>query len=376
MMRQSFEDLWCDWKGRILLINIANQLLAGVVASEDLRPLFNAVKSRPADFGARDTVMDPGFPVNASDEERNDALHFISTMILAGEDRRLHLRVTSMMQIMQQVSFEDLDGDMHDQIIDELRRGLEPSRTSSDEDNRQVSLTEFQNNLFPEPDSQAIRKDLGLPNAFHGWSFRRAILRRKGIGPKSPSNDPVFIAPLNVSAGVDLLFENAKTSIARADLFRDRLGLDHLGARYVSPSGGGGASHVVLGFILVREDQFQHGPPKRPTPFDDTSKARFRATHGHYPGRVTQTGRTADLGKIAKSGSIDGISEVVVRNQTLRDGEVVIGYLGEVRDPRKDAFSKISTESLRDQSFIKACMGEWTKDDVINTVVSACPKNL
>ena len=375
-MKQRFEELWDDWKGRILLINIANQLLSGVMTAEDLRPLFNAVRSRPADFSARETLMGPGFPVGDPRDERNDALHFISRMTLDDKASRLHLRVTSMMQIMSQVSFENLDADLHDHILGSLSRGLEPSRTQDAENIRLESLGNFKNSLFVDSESRVLRNDLGLSNAFEGWLFRRAALKRAGIGPRSPSNDPVFIAPLTGSGGVEALFEQAKLSIARADFFRDRLGLDHLGSRYVSPRVSGGASHVILGFILVREDQFQRGQPMRPTPFDDTSQVRFRAAHGSYPGNVAKTGRTADLGKIAGSGNIDGISEVVVRNQSLRDGEVVIGYLGEVKDPRQDAYLKTAPECSRDQSFINACMGEWTKDEIVNTVVNACPKTL
>lgn len=377
-MRTSFEALWADWKGQILLCNIANQVISGIIDPSDLRPLYRAARDRKSDFITRNALMDAGFPVTGpAGSGRNDGLHFISTKGPNSDSLRLYLRVQRMTQILSCVSFDDLDGDDHDGIVSKANDCTVPARTPQEEALRQEALKNVQAGLFDANVSAKIASEWGLSSAFAGWQLRRANLRRNGVGPRNSSDDPVFMAPIAVTDGIEDLFRHAKTSITPADIFRDRLGLDHLSSPFISPKVSRPPSHAILGFILVREHQFQTGTPKRPSPFDDTSHARFRAVHGPFSGRVTSTGRTADLASISVGGSIVGVPEVVAKNRTLIDGNVLIGYIGEIKDPRKDAYiDRVATANTLDQTFMNACMGSWVKDDIITALIDACPEVL
>jgi len=205
--------------------------------------------------------------------------------------------------------------------------------------------------LYPE------LAELGPVECNFGKRSLRFVDRAKG--------EPVFVAPVTGPRGsVVPIFGSASPGEA-ADRFRDGLGLDHLDRFY-------GDTRTVLGGILLRKVQVVGSTFHRPTPFDQTSRARFRAVHGKYGERLGSMGRSADLSLGGGASTGEGCAEIVAKDGhfSTEDSEVLIFYFGAVKNPRRDAYRAGKWED-GDDAFVGGCLGGGRRLRALARIVHA-----
>ena len=161
----------------------------------------------------------------------------------------------------------------------------------------------------------------------------------------------MFVAPVTGPRGTVVPMFGSASPGEAADRCRDGLGLDHFDRFF-------GDTRTVLGGILLRKAQVVGSTFHRPTPFDQTSKARFRAVHGKYGERRGSMGRSADLSLGGGASTGKGCAEVVAKDGHFspEDSEVLIFYFGAVKNPRRDAY-RAGQWGHEGNAFVEGCLG-------------------
>ena len=372
-MKSVLEELWKDWTGRLFLINLANHLECGILTRDKLRPFYETAKSRPKRFESRYILFSEDFPgASAAAHGHSSTLHMHSHVGPSVDENRIHFRVAPLGQILSSVRFAESEPKaLKNDLRTFLSASTKVSATSAEEVIRERQLV-LLNQIFR--DRCGVGADLSdwpLPNALSESPLRRARLNGNGLALRNGTEEPVFAAPLTQSAELLDPARSLTKGHTQADAVRDALGLDHYDRVYMPK--GGNPGHVVLGFFVFREKSLKTAPPLRPTPFDITSPGRFRASFGDFCGKTCSTGRTADLAKISAGSDPTGYSEVVFQNEAPANGsdDVLIGLLGEVRNPRSDAFIFGAAETVLDTKYLAACAGPRGRDTIIDIIVSA-----
>lgn len=358
-MRQTLEKLWRDWRGQIFLANLANQFANGTLDPKKVRGFFVAAKSRPEDFVSRNRLFDSGF--TPSD------ICFVNRMRPGAQPDRLFLRVAPMAMILDAVSFSGVDGAGDNEKAQERLHALAgtPVGQEAKADREENLLKYFLRGGAKNGDWFSSSN---LPPILDKFPLRLGTLGLSGIKLSAESADPVFVAPLELSGTALAGLSAASNSARPADYLRDLLGLDFLAHAWRG-------RRTVVGFILFRERQWQGTRIARPSPFDKTSEARFRAAFGDNRAALGSCGRTADLAKIGSAETIEGAAEVVLENKGLRAGDrsVIVGYLGQVADPRGDADTGSASANGRDLTFLQHIMGAHGKDEILTIILDNAP---
>jgi hypothetical protein len=369
-MKRNLELLWEEWEGRLLLINIANQLEARIIRRVDIDPFLKKAKKPGVDFSTRIRALMDEAP--GSGDFRESSLY--STARVGPDCRKGHvlLRIAPMQKILDSIELTGTDPAFLRERLARASEQLAVARqiAASIAEKNLVRNSEllFRRHLFADNLVGSNFSDWNLSDCLTNWPLVQGRLIRSGVALRTPSRDPVFFTPLGKNSAISQKFVDASLSAAPSDLLRDTLGLDHYGSSYRN-------ERVILGFYLVRRRQIKEGKALRPTPFDATSPGRFRACYGSFGGRIGKMGQTADLSRVGTLQSVGGAREVVCPNNELKTGneDVLIGYLGPIKDPRNDAYVQGRSATQNDLAFLDSCAGLWDKSKVIETILGKKP---
>ena len=344
------------------MVNLAGHIQSQVIGQRQLDQFIRRSARSDADFSSRSNALrsDPIGMMSVTVED----LHFASNAGPKNTDDLLLLRVAPMEFILNNVE------PIKTGVAEKKRFGRAKSvlRAMSDKKVGEKEIVEYERRfrafLFERAETTQIIESWSLGSSWHGQLLAKGQLRRQAVGFRKRDGRPIFFATVE---NCEKLFDNDCES-GLADALRDRLGLDHLG-KYFNDQ------RVILGWYCFRHRQYSASIPKRPTPFDNTSPARFKASYGEFGKARGSMGRTADLSKIElgdSRDSIDGLTEIVCPNEMLNtnDAEVLFGYLGPLNVPRNDNYVYSKSGSELDRLFIEKCLGAWDRDAVIATIIN------
>ncbi|PTV94108.1 hypothetical protein C8J27_1095 [Rhodobacter aestuarii] len=361
MIKSNLRKLWADGEGRLLLTNIANQLDNGVIGHKDIAPFLRRARHREADFSTRGSAL--AYTQRDLDRPGPPSGVLKGPLCTQIVDDTFVLRVTSFDLIIRSIFFLKND-ELHQNILTDLNTLLH--RDISDEDARHAD-----DGIKGYLNKYAM--DGGAPSR---WSLPPEVAALSPVacrfGERSirledkAKGKPVFVAPV-VKGGRTLvpLFQSLN-ACGIADDFRDRLGLDYLDRFYVD-------KRTVIGGILFRKSQIVGSTVHRPTPFDNTSPARFRGAYGAYGAGRGSMGRAADLA-LAGGGAATGpgCAELVAQDGHFapNDSEVLIFYFGPVKNPRNDHY-QAGHWGTEDDAFADGCLGRERRTRALARIVLA-----
>lgn len=359
-LKNKLLELWNEIEGRILLINLAGQTHSNVIGRKQLDHFLKRASRSDSDFSSRKSALksDPPGMMSFAIED----LHFASNVGPADAGEVLLLRVAPMGIILNNIQPEN--------DVNSKKRFGRAKATLRSMGNLKMSdakFMEFENRfltfLFEKEETAQIFVNWDLGTSWRPQLYANGHLRMQTIGFRKKDGRPVFFAPADRC--VDFLKTGNGVS-ASADTLRDKLGLDYLGKSYKD-------HRVILGWYCFRLKQLSDSTSKRPTPFDNTSRTRFKAVYGDFGKIRGSMGRTADLSKIGVDDSIEGPPEIVCPNEVLKldENEVFFGYLGSLNVPRNDTYNYTESGNELDHLFIENCLGAWDRDAVIDTVLGA-----
>lgn len=366
--RKNLEILWKEWEGRLLLINIANQLQAGVIAPDDLDSFLKKAAKEDVDFSTRARAL--GDESNQRDAFSQSNLHFVAKVSPEKEGEQLFLRIAPMHSILEMVELVGEDpisqAERRSNALSQLTILRKIPNLNEDGGGMEIAEELLHKYLFSKDQTSQVVESWKLPDNFAEWDLTLGRLNTSGVALRDANSEPVFFAPIANASAACGVFEEASNIESPADHFRDMLGLDHFGREYNN-------ERTILGFYLIRLKQIKKGKSFRPTPFDNTSPGRFRSCYGIFGGKRGNMGRTANLANLSSKSPVEGVAEVVCPNNSLYQAkkEILIGYLGPLEVPRGDAYVSGSNAKKQDKAFLKACMGGWHKADLIDEIVGA-----
>ncbi len=355
-------------EGRVLITNLANQVHAGILGRDKVKSFLEWAQHAKSDFSSREgalAVKSANAGPNRFDPAR---LYFLGNAPPFRRENLYLMRIVPLITILEKVSL--VAGD--DKKLQEIIAGLTtctmptPWADRDDEDLRQA-LAE---NSISADDFERVN----LPDGFRELPLLRCRTAEEncGLSESYPGAPKFFTFWHQDESHLNRPLAFDPNALNLADHFRDILGLDHLGRFY-------GKNRVALGFIIIPASQCPLKEQVRPTAFDETSWARFRACYGQHDGRPGSTGWTADLAKVSKAETnVEGAPEIIVPNDpfAVDAPEFLVGYLGILEAPRDDQYDREALDGLssadwsdRDQAFLGACMGEWDLAKVIEILV-------
>lgn len=359
-MQEALKALWDnDYRGQILLCNIANQLQNKTIMARDIKLFAMAAEQRSDTFRSRSEVM--GMPFPSASASSASKLYFKSHIRPKPDPNRLYARVMPLTLLLNQLA-----GSIRSPSV--LRTILAEGPTDD------IKVRERRQKVL----QRCLRREHQVANGtFETWSLPPQIQEVEWFSGEMTGNlsfgekgRPVFVAPIIEGGSLAGAFAGATSMDGLADVIRDTLGLDHLGKMWFDRKLRQ-RQPVLLALVLFREAQVRGYTIARPTAFDETSEARFRGAFGPPEKTPGPCGRTVDLARI---GSIpcEGASEVVVENGPfVGSRSVLFTVLGEVSDPRSDAYDPNANAQERDKIFVAHCSGPQTRDEVIEKIVVA-----
>lgn len=355
-LRSELEMLWDnDYRGRILLANFANQIERGILGDGVLERLRRTALTRPETFGSRDSLLGNRFPGRG---ETPVSKLFFETGIRPEVDKtKLYARVVALTPLLWNLK----NGSTASRVLKAaIKDG--PEDDANKRSRRYKALKALLRKQFPCNNNDL--KMLGMPPGAAQWEWFQAEFTGK-IGFRE-ADEPIFLTELTADGSFDQVFDRALNLPDPADLFRDVLGLDMLDRAH--PSAPTGSANPI-GVFIFTEEQLGSLKLARPSPFDATSKARFRAAYGDHKGSTGLCGRTANLAKIGTR-EIEGAPEVVVENKNLQGSKTVFfAFIGEPVIPRKDVYDETTGADPTDEMFLGHCLGKRDKDAVIDLLL-------
>lgn len=359
-MQEVLKALWDgDYRGQILLCNIANQLQNKTIMARDIELFARAAEQRSDTFRSRSEVM--GMPFPSASASSASKLYFKSHIRPKPDPNRLYARVMPLTLLLNQLA-----GSIRSPSV--LRTILAEGPT---DDNK---VRERRQRIL----QRSLRREHPIANGtLDTWSLPPEIKEVEWFSGEMTGNlsfgdkgRPVFVAPIIEGGSLAGAFAGASSMDGLADVIRDILGLDHFGKMWFDRKLRQ-RQPVLLALVLFREAQVRGYTIARPTAFDETSEARFRGAFGAPEKTPGPCGRTADLSRIG-SNPCEGASEVVVENGPfVGSRSVLFTVLGEVSDPRSDAYDPNANVQERDKIFVAHCSGPQTRDEVIEKIVVA-----
>lgn len=357
-MRSELELLWDnDYCGRVLLANLANQIEGGIINARVLERIRRASLKRPETFDSRERLLGDMFPGRG--DEPGSKLYFETEILPKHSKTKLYARVVALTPLFGALE----NGGTAERVLKAaIKDG--PEDDANKRRQRYKPLETLLKKRFPCDDH--ILKQVGMPPGASAWTWHQAEFTRK-IGLRD-DDAPVFLTELTAGGSFDNTFDRALKLADPADLFRDVLGLDMLDRAYPSnPSGGANP----IGVFVFTAEQIGSLKLTRPSPFDATSRARFRAAYGFHNGSTGLRGRTANLAKIGTT-EIEGVPEIVVQNEELQGSRTVFfALIGEPVIPRNDVYDETSEAAEIDDIFLAHCLGTRDKKAVIDLLVES-----
>ncbi|SDU49517.1 hypothetical protein [Stappia sp. ES.058] len=389
MAEKNLKELWDNiWEGRLLLVNIASQIESGVLDSgavSDFLGRLSGVKtgiSSSSDLGKFFNIPEAASVSGGSPTEPDLTMRGpLATDICSSFLIRIAplTKILSAVQLLSAAGEEDIG---HTNTVRKrLKTCLELPRLPSDHAEHRKDEEAFEraqrvlcNFLFPRNHDVLKISGWELPEPLRGRPLAAArVLEGIGVALSKKSMEPKFFAPMvkdcPICASMPTMSgstEGAPIEVAEngGQRVRDLLGLDWCGANYEK-------ERTILGFFIVPVDK-ENDEVRRPTPFDFTSRARFRARYGSRDGQVGRMGRTADLAAIEDpEKSLRGAREVVRRAELFSEypSTVLVGYLGSLSVGTEAYHEKVREMSDVDQAFVGRLQGSWSRDDVLNIIL-------
>ncbi|MGH1455120.1 MAG: hypothetical protein ACRBBV_18350 [Paracoccaceae bacterium] len=354
--------LWANGEGRLLLTNIANQLDNGVIGHDEIAPFLRRARHREADFSTRGSAL--AYTQEDLDQPDNPSGVLKGRLCTQIADDTFFLRVAPFQNIIDNIVFYNKDDVRTTGIKPNLSRLLEVD-ISNDEAHQTDSAIKGYLSKYAKEGGEPSRWKLPPEVAALSPVACRFGMRSIRLIDKA-KGEPVFVAPV-VGGGRTLvpLFQSLDAD-GIADAFRDRLGLDDYDWSYKKKM------RTVIGGILFRKNQIVETTFHRPTPFDYTSKARFRGAYGAYDAGRGAMGRAADLALAGGGAASPGCAELVAKDGHFasNDSEVLIFYFGPVKNPRNDHY-QAGQWRPEDDAFAEGCLGKGRHTRVLARIVLA-----
>jgi len=372
-MKEKLTKLATDWEGRLFLHNLANQLETGLLDAVHCAPIRNASRGKEDVFVSRRTLFDTGFKSSAADPSDHPGLFAGPDFSLDPDTLLFRILPLDLALNVVKMSRKSVVSDVKQALANFLSKGpavppgvrysdLDPgSAAKSAADARALDYEDALEPLFAGRTGKSYLPDWQLPAPLLDWPMTEANFVTHLKIAQSNANLPVFLSPILKAEALEKTVEKPRCVFETADTFRDLLGLDHFDRTYRK------VSAVPLAMVIFRARQLQDATRRRPSPFDHTSPARFRAIHGTQGGAHKMFGCTVDLSKIGLLGSIEGVPELVSANTRLpeNDNQVLLGFLGELTIPRGDAYMPYQSESAQDAAFISWCQYGTGTEEVV-----------
>jgi hypothetical protein len=364
-IKKNLKNLSNQWEGKLLLANIASQLLSGVMTKSEIRSFLVKASQPSVPFN---TIVEALSDQSDASGFKSTGLYFSSTKKVESTENVILLRVAPMKTILASVEFDGKEGNLRRSLVENYLDEICSTEKTDAEfvKQRTILLSEC---LFRDHGLTAPKNGWRLPEYIDGLDLAPGRIVSAGISLRTPNGEPTFFAPLPANGRGASLLKTLRSVGTPADYVRDILGLDHYAATHRG-------QRLVLGFYLVRANKIHDGKLSRPTPFDKSSPGRFRGSYGEHQKKVGKMGRTANLANIHACPADDdtpvgGLNEVVCPNHPLaaEDNRVLVGYLGPLAVPRGDTYKRGQNAKPADEKFLEICTGGCDIDAIIDNII-------